>query len=47
MTQLYGKFIAESHQWEDGVLSASFRAFTADISENRKWVVFDGPVDSK
>ena len=45
--QLYGRFIAESHQWYDGVVSLSFRHFTAEKGPERKWVVFDGPVDSK
>ena len=47
LTQLYGKFIPESHQSYDGVLSLAFRQFTNDKSNDRKWVVFDGPVDSK
>ena len=47
LTQLYGRFIPESHQSTDGVASLAFRQFTADKSNDRKWVVFDGPVDSK
>ena len=45
--QLYGRWIAESHQWYDGVISTTFRHFTGDKSDDKKWVVFDGPVDSK
>ena len=45
--QLYGRFIAESHQWYDGVVTLAFRQFTAEKGPERKWVVFDGPVDSK
>jgi dynein heavy chain len=45
--QLYGRFMAESHQWFDGVVTLAFREFTADKNPERKWVVFDGPVDSK
>ena len=47
LNQLYGRFIPESHQSTDGVASLAFRQFTADKSNDRKWVVFDGPVDSK
>ncbi|CAG9332270.1 unnamed protein product [Blepharisma stoltei] len=47
LNQLYGRFIAESHQWYDGVISQTFRTFTAEKGPERKWVVFDGPVDSK
>jgi dynein heavy chain, axonemal len=47
LTQLYGKFIAESHQSYDGVVSLAFRQFCNEKGPEKKWVVFDGPVDSK
>ncbi|OMJ85003.1 hypothetical protein SteCoe_13780 [Stentor coeruleus] len=47
LTQLYGRFIPESHQSTDGVVSLAFRVYTAEKNNERKWVVFDGPVDSK
>jgi dynein heavy chain len=46
MGQLYGEFDPQTHEWTDGILSCLVREGTDDPSSDKKWYVFDGPVDA-
>lgn len=33
-------------QWTDGVVANTFREYASDQTDIRKWVIFDGPIDT-
>jgi len=47
--ELYGEFNQMTNEWKDGIVPKLVRSVCqalVDGSDNRKWIVFDGPVDA-
>ena len=47
--ELYGEFNQLTNEWKDGIVPKLVRDCVTAMnegSENRKWILFDGPVDA-
>ncbi|KAI5057584.1 hypothetical protein GOP47_0027599 [Adiantum capillus-veneris] len=44
--EIYGSFNRLTNEWTDGVLSNITRKVCSDESPDKKWILFDGPVDT-
>ena len=46
MDELYGFFDPNTQSWTDGLASKIMREYVSLETPDKKWVVFDGPVDA-
>ena len=46
MGELYGEFHPLTQEWHDGLASQIMRDFVAEESDDKRWTVFDGPIDA-
>eukprot|EP00906_Rhabdomonas_costata_P002873 RCo004476 len=44
--ELYGEMNVLTNEWRDGVLPIIAKQVVSDPSEDLKWIIFDGPVDT-
>ena len=46
MGELYGEFSPLTQEWHDGLASSIMRQFVAEESDEKRWTIFDGPIDA-
>jgi dynein heavy chain len=43
---MFGCFSDLTQEWKEGLLSSFVTEFVLDDSPKKKWIIFDGPVDT-
>ncbi|XP_025190774.1 dynein heavy chain 7, axonemal [Melanaphis sacchari] len=46
INQLYGYFDDALYEWSNGVIAKTFRKYSMSKTSDRKWLIFDGPIDT-
>jgi len=46
MGQMYGAFDPNTREWQDGIMSTMYRLASMSPTSDRKWMMFNGPVDA-
>jgi dynein heavy chain, axonemal len=46
MGELYGEFDPMTQEWHDGLASTIMRDYVAEENDDKRWTVFDGPIDA-
>jgi dynein heavy chain len=46
MGELYGEINPMTREWTPGLISSIAESALSDTSLNKKWIIFDGPVDA-
>ena len=46
MGELYGEFSPATQEWHDGLASSIMREYVAEEGEEKRWTIFDGPIDA-
>jgi len=46
MGELYGEFHPLTQEWHDGLVPSIFREYVLEESNDKRWTVFDGPIDA-
>jgi len=44
--QMYGEYDKNTREWTDGILAHYMREYAETKSTDKKWIMFDGPVDA-
>jgi len=46
MNELFGCTNVMTNEWTDGIVAKLIRDHVAEVTETKKWFIFDGPVDA-